>query len=419
MTARQLAPILIAVATLIPLAGAANEPLRVLAIGSVTPENTPIVHWCEDEPLASATIIPTRLGGATYDAEHAMRLIRLYFPRRFDKTTVDLVIFSAGDVVFLTTSQIADITSGVEGGVGAIADCGGTSVITQSINSWVASGIGEIFPNDVSAVLSASYGFTTGTYPGYFLKEVPYKINVREEVSENPFSSFLPVGIEDVHGWAGRNMVSKPGSTILANVVGNVGFLKQETPFSLSWQYGSGTTVAVSEWFGHPFWSDYGGLAHQSDNAYATELFVNLLLHVTGKPLFVDVVEIHRIKEDVQEYRIRRGNLISVIDFASRFGVNPTSIEEDLGRMEETKRDADALYMEGEYAQASAALRSVISDLEAAFDRSIDLKNRALIYVYVIEWIAVTSVLVISGSAVFELMVRRKTYKEVATTTTR
>jgi hypothetical protein len=87
--------------------------------------------------------------------------------------------------------------------------------------------------------------------------------------------------------------------------------------------------------------------------------------------------------------------------------------------MEETKRDADLLYMEGEYAQASAALRSAISDLEAAFDRSIDLKNRALIYVYVIEWIAVTSVLVISGSAVFELMVRRKTYKEVATTTTR
>ena len=404
--------------TLLPALQAQSDPIRVLGIGAVLPVNTPIVHWCADEPLAVANIIPTRFGGATYDPEESQRFIRRYFPRELSLNTVDVILFSAGDVVYLTTSQIAGMTAGVENGVGAMADCGGTSVIQQSIDSWVASGIGFIFPNDVEGVLSSKYSELSGTYPGYFLKGVPYKIEVNEGVPGNPFTPFVAVGIEEVRGFAGRNMIPRAGSSILANVVGNYGFLKQGPPFSMYWEYGRGTSVVVCEWFGHPFWSDYGDLEQQSENPYAEELFVNLLLHITGRPVFEDVLVINEVKEGFKEYRIRKGNLISVIDFAYKFGANLVSIEDESDRIEDERRRADVQYMEGNYEESSTIIMEAIADLQAAFDRSIELKNRALVYVYVSEWLAVTSTLVISGSVVYQFMIKRRMYRDVGTTST-
>jgi hypothetical protein len=396
----------------------ASDPIKVLGIGAVLPVNTPIVHWCADEPLAIADIIPTRFGGATYDPEESQRFIRKYFPRRLDRTTVDVVLFSAGDVVYLTTSQIAGIMAGVESGVGAIADCGGTSVIQQSIDSWVASGIGTIFPNDVEGVLSTKYSEFSGTYPGYFLKGVPYTIEVEAGVPGNPFAPFVAVGIEKVRGFAGRNMISRSGSRTLASMSGNYGFIKHAPPFSLSWDYGSGKSTVVCEWFGHPFWSDYGDLEQQSENPYAEELFVNILLDVTGRPIFEDVIVIHSVKENFKEYRIRKGNLISVIDFAYNFGANLVEIEDEIDRMEEEKRRADEEYLQGNYEESSTIISDAVADLQAAFDRTIVLKNRALFSVYISEWLAVTGTLVISGSVVYQIMIRRRIYREVGTTST-
>jgi len=399
-----------------PARGEETKPIKLLGIGAVLPFNTPIVHWCADEPLATATIIPTRLGGATYDAEESQKFIRLYFPRKLDRETVDVILFSAGDVVFLTTSQIAGMMDGVEGGVGAVADCGGTSVIQQSIESWVASGIGSMFPNDVEGVLSSSYSEFSGTYPGYFLKGVPYTIRVREDVVSNPFSSFVEVGIEDVRGFAGRNMIPRAGSSILATMAGRYGFLKSGPPFSLSWEFGEGTSVAICEWFGHPFWSDYGDLEQQSENPYAEELFVNVLLHVTGRPMFEDVIVIHDVKENFKEYRIRKGNLISVMDFAYRFGANLVSIEDEIDRIENEKFRADELYMQGSHGESSTIITQAVEDLRAAFERTIVLKDGALLSVYISEWLAVTGTLVISGSLIYQVMIRKRVFREVGTT---
>ena len=409
-----LSPILILFAAS-PALAAAEEPVRVLAMGTVLPSDTPVFYWCEDDPLAVITVIPTRLGGASVEPEDAKRLIRLYFPRKFGPETVDILLYSAGDVVHFTTSQISTMIKGVEGGVGAIADCGGTSAIKQFIDTWVASGIDRIFPNDVSAVTSAKYSFVTPGYPGYFLKAVPYKIRVRD-VPTNPFSPFVAVGIENVHGFAGRNMIARPGSSVLASMAGDHGFLEEGNPFSLYWEYEEGRTLTVSEWFGHPFWGDYGSDIHISDNPYGQELFINLLLYITDRPIFEDIAEIHQLKRDIAEYRIRRDNLISAIDFATKFGANLLPVEKELARIEGERKDADGFYLEGDYSQCSSILRSTVNDLQAVFNQAIDLKNRALTFVFLCEWLAVTGVLVISGSVLYEVMIRRRAYREVMTT---
>jgi len=47
---------------------------------------------------------------------------------------------------------------------------------------------------------------------------------------------------------------------------------------------------------------------------------------------------------------------------------------------------------------------------------AIDLKNMALLWVYVIEWSIVTATALIAGFVLWSLMVRRKLYQEVGAT---
>jgi hypothetical protein len=54
--------------------------------------------------------------------------------------------------------------------------------------------------------------------------------------------------------------------------------------------------------------------------------------------------------------------------------------------------------------------------MKSVSQRVIKLKNRALFIVYVSEWLVVTGTLIISGVVVYEVMVRRRVYREVATT---
>jgi len=388
-------------------------------MGTVLPKDTPILQWCEDDPLTTVTIIPTRLGGMSVDPEDAKRLIRLYFPRHLDKGSVDVLLFSAGDVVHFTSSQIASMEKSIEKGVGALADCGGTSAIQQFVDTWIASGIDSIFPNDASAVQSASYSFKTGTYPGYFLRAVPYRIRVNQNVPANPFLPFVAAGIEKVHGYAGRRMIAKSGSSTLAAMHGDLGFLRDGSPFALAWRYEGGRTATVSEWFGHPFWGDYGFDIHRSDNPYGQELFTSLLLYITGEPPFEDVVPVHQFKIDTAAFRVRRDNLLSAMEFASTFGANLVSVEKDLARIEKGKSQADSLYMEGDYAGASARVKSLLEDLNNAFDETLAMKNRALRYIFISEWLAVTAVLTLSGSLLHQLMIRRRVYREVSSTAAR
>jgi hypothetical protein len=404
---------------LVPAFSQETNQIKLLAIGTVLPKDTPIIHWCTDEPLVIFSIIPTRLGATIYDPEESQRMIRLYFPRIFDRSTVDVLVFTAGDVVHLTTTQISKMMSGVENGVGAISDLGGASIVSHSIDSWLASGIDAIFPNDVAAVVATTYTQLTGAFPGYFLKEVPYTIVVRKEVPGNPFTPFVSVGIEQVRGGAGRNMIPKEGSVILAEAKGQYGFLRDSPPFSMSWEYGKGKTITVTEWFGHPFWSDYSGYSPPSENQFAPELFFNMVLSVTGRPLYDDILQVHRIKKNMREYRIRKGNLISVIDFATKFGANIPSLENNLDDLEEKKREADEYYLVGDYEQAARILTSAVTEMELVSQRVIELKNRALLIVYISEWLVVMGTLIISGVVVYEVMIRRRIYREVATTSRR
>jgi hypothetical protein len=49
-------------------------------------------------------------------------------------------------------------------------------------------------------------------------------------------------------------------------------------------------------------------------------------------------------------------------------------------------------------------------------NRAMELKDRALFWVYLTEWSAVTGTLLASGFLVYDLLVKRRLYREVDTT---
>ena len=53
--------------------------------------------------------------------------------------------------------------------------------------------------------------------------------------------------------------------------------------------------------------------------------------------------------------------------------------------------------------------------LEEAEKEAVKLKNQALFWVYVIEWLAITGTAMLTGFLTWSLMVRRKLYREVKT----
>jgi len=54
--------------------------------------------------------------------------------------------------------------------------------------------------------------------------------------------------------------------------------------------------------------------------------------------------------------------------------------------------------------------------VERIEEAAMRLKDRALLWVYVTEWCAVSGTLLVSGLVVYSLLVRRKLYREVVVT---
>ncbi len=392
-----------------------TSPVKILAMGTVLPTDTPLIGWARDEPLIEITPIPTRIGGVSFEAEEARRMIRMYFPRRLTPKTYQVLVFSGGDVVHFTTSQISQMIAGVESGMGAIADCGGTSAISQFAASWVASGIDRIFPNDVASVLQEKYSFSVGNYPGYFLMRIPYTIRVTD-APNNPLSPFVPLGLERWHGYAGRRMVQRPGSTVLAVMDGEFGFLKQNPPFILEWNFGRGSTMTVSEWFGHPFWSDRSSQIHLRDNLYPEEEFVNIILSVSKREIFSDILTIHKVKEKFEAFANARSDLIAFLDFLSMFGANTIQIEANIHSADHLRSEAEDAYLDGRYEESLDKVDSAFETVRLAFRDALRLKRSTLLYIYLIEWAAVTGTMSVAAGALWQLMIRRGKFKRVGTT---
>jgi hypothetical protein len=108
--------------------------------------------------------------------------------------------------------------------------------------------------------------------------------------------------------------------------------------------------------------------------------------------------------------------IISLVDFIETFGANSADTLQAVKKVDETRRVADQLYLDQDFDGALEEVDRALELMEGAEDIAEKSKANALLWVYVSEWLIVTATSLICGFVVWSLMVRRRLYREVAST---
>jgi hypothetical protein len=390
----------------------AEDRLTVLAIGQVLPGESPIPRWFDADPLVDYMLIPTDIDfmqGATSDSgmKTWRRFIRIYFP----KTRKDLVenfdfyVFPDGNIDPFTTSQIADIRYSIENGLGSFVTLGGDLAAPShtAFPGWLNSALYELLPAELNDKMKQSGD--------------EFRIEV---VQKDPpvLSAFVPLGIEKIRASIFSLLYPKPGSTIWANM-----FSPSIPPYApgiwlVSWRVGSGGGVfwAVADDLDASFWSS---LIRPSENPYNMDIFLNIMLYSTGRELPSDILQVHDLRRRYWQFNEEKALLISLFEFVDKFGANTRYLEDEIGEADAIRERSFEDYRVQKFADAHESIRQGIDLLLDISNRAVELKGRALFWVYLTEWTAVTGTLLASGFVVFELIVRRRLYREVGVTRSR
>jgi hypothetical protein len=198
---------------------------------------------------------------------------------------------------------------------------------------------------------------------------------------------------------------------VLAWQVGNY---PTKEPLLTSWKYGDGRSMTLGSpvpggWIKYP-------TGMSGENKYTPEILMNMVFWLADTELIDDVEVFHRVKTDFSEFRARRAVLLSLADFIDNFGANTQGIQVEVVKLEETYKEAVERYLEHDFVQSEAAIKAGLAKFAEAEEVARREKNRALLWVYVIEWLVSSSAFFTSGFVLWTLMVRRRLYRDVETT---
>jgi hypothetical protein len=116
------------------------------------------------------------------------------------------------------------------------------------------------------------------------------------------------------------------------------------------------------------------------------------------------------------DFRSQRETLDSVIEFVSKFGANMAPAERILGDAEATRFLGDQHYLDGGMQESIECMRDALSTLSEASEKAHQLRDEALLWVYVTEWLVVASTGMICGFVLWTIMIRRRLYRQVEQT---
>ena len=402
-----LGPFLLILSSFSPVALGEGQ-IRVLAIGQVLPGESPVPFWFDSDPLVEYVLVPTdvdRYGG--FGMTSFRRFVRIYFPRTRDELVegFDFSVFPDGNLDPFVPSQIADIKYAMERGMGGLVTMGGdlSSPSGSAYAGWANSVLREVLPVELNDKM----------------KQDGSLFSIRVVKDEPPvLSMFVPLGIEDFKGASAFTLLTtRIGATVWGHLKSAPkGLTPTESDWLVSWRVGStgGIFWALADDLDSSWWSP---IIHplQFENLYAGDVFINILLHSVGAPLPEDVFELHDLRSLYSEYNVKRSLLIGLLEFADGFGANTRDAYAQMAEIDELRGGSLEEYRSYNYAIAREIMDSTISELADLEGEAMDLKDRALMWVYVTQWVVVTGTSLACGFAVWTLMIRRRLYREVGT----
>ena len=326
------------------------------------------------------------------DLRYARRLARIYLPRSYGQLvgSIDLIVLQDIDSAIFTPQVLEWFRrSVVTDGLGMVMGGGSQGFGgNPPFTSWGDSSLEPIIP------VECFHG-----------ERLPKSYLVRLEVvdQENELGGSLPW--ERAPPYYPPNYVeAKEGCRLIV-----VSRDEKRTPIYFFWDVGAGRFLGVQ--------SMNGGFSLGFDRwEYYPDTVLNALYFAVGFPLPEDLAVVHELRRGWQQIRIQRDILRSLLDYADRFGANTRRIEEELSAVEVTKAGSDQLYLGQRYGESLETLRTAISALGELQRKAMLLKDRALLWIYLVEWLTVLGTLLLCGFLLWGLMVKRRLYREAGAT---
>jgi hypothetical protein len=396
----------LAIAFLLPLSAfsvsrafaSGDRELHMLLIGEVYPQECPLPLLFDNDPLFDYVAIRTREGPAgQLTDEMKQRYVKLYFPRtESELREFSMIFYVDADVSVFSGSQAQQMYDSVADGVAG-------SFFTFGPEFWSVSSsiLGEFVPHDMSQPINMDW--TRRSYRVMFVRDMP-----------PVFTPFIELGVESAVGIGCGFLSPRGGTTVWGNLLP-----RQYGPWIIEWKFGGGGghCWTVADDLDHSWWGDIHSSIHGlSQNPWAMDIMSNLILFSSGWQLPDDVVVVALARDGFWEYRTERSIILSLMDWVEKFGASTIAFGSELIEIDDYLGSATDLYLSGDY-------QGALSELDAAKSEAVDLrvrvlgaKDRALFWVYLTEYLAITGTSVLAGSLLWALMVRRKLYREIGYT---
>ena len=368
-----------------------TNKIRYLMIGEIKAEHQSATAYMRADPKIDLTLIPA---GDVADPKTSKRFVRIYIPRTEAQLRSNFDVVELFDFVpyILQDKHIKWIRDAVyEDGVGlALTEMGWYGVTDWTGNdaaAWMATVLYDAYPVDlVIGKQNVDTAFMV------IKKESPLVDLPGFETT--PLTGVQHHGIE----------IARPGSTVLT--VWKAG----GEDAIVSGTFGEGRTLMI------PMGWDNIPMSTQRSWYYFSDFVLNHAYFVAQVRIPEDLEMIHNLRDSFIRYANEKSSTTALMDFIDKFGANTRPVERMLGELETKKKEAERLYLKDRYEEAADAMKDVIQGFQRISDQAVRIRERALLWVYITEWFAVTGTAIICGSLVWTLMVKRRYYKEVSVT---
>ncbi len=335
------------------------------------------------DPLFTCTLYPLPADLSDNDKR---KLDRVYYPRTRQELidSYDVMVFDDARIQHFSSRQIHDLDYAFREG--------GMTAIVAPVIMWdyvlQPTILRDVVP--ISEKGSVRFG--------------AYRVTFRRE-RDPVFLPFLGLGVEEVVGSQMADIVAKPGATIWADL------RPRNTPWLVSWRPGGSNSGML--WI----------LAHRFDdwwlednNPYALDVATNLILYSLNRPLISDIQARKEAKHLFATFQMQKSLILSMMEWADAFGANTLALSRRLAGLDQGMAGAIGDYLEQDYPAAIHFLQSVSPIATEIALEVVRLKDGALIWVYLIEWLAVTGTGMLCAFVLWLLMIRKRVYREVLAT---
>jgi len=374
------------------------DPRRVgvLYTGDPYPGVTPYLSMKEDAFTVVTPVQASYIHYAGISSEDIRKSMRTYMARTYQDyiDKYDVLILSDSFRGVFSNEQTYWFRDGVlEEGMGLLMVGGWESFG----GSWTGSPVEEVlpvsFPSNIWVSGSIRIEVTEQGYRNEFIQSLPYK----------PLPEYMRIGTD------GNYVIQKEGSELLARWIVKTNQY-ENPPCYVTWAIGKGRTFAMCH-----DWTPAGGWI-MSRWDYYRDYSINLMLYLAGRTLPNDPVQVHEYRRIIHDLAIGRSTLFSLIEFVESFGGSGRAIDEEILTLDEIVAGAKESYLNHDWAEALTTAEAAMDKLGEIEQLAVKVKNDALFWVYVVEWLSVTGVSLLAGTVLWLLMVRRALYREVKVT---